>query len=129
MSEEHDEPTGADAARPGGASRLRVVQGPVPSATEREQRPPVRLRREFKGLTVADLHREELARRLPGQVRSALHHIEQGDLRAAEQAVPGRFAEILEGPGCRRRGRWGWFVGLGLAAVATAAALVRWLLC
>lgn len=64
---------------------------------------PVRLRREFKGLTVADLWRNEIHERLPGQVRSALHHLQRGDLQAAEAALPGEFAAVLPGPGRRRR--------------------------
>lgn len=86
-----------DAAPRDPRARLRAVDGPVhgrPPAA-----PPVRLLREFKGLTVADLLREELADRLPGQVRSALSAMEQGDWRAAEQAMPGAFAPVLPGPG------------------------------
>ncbi len=86
----------------GGSSRapLRAVDGPL-GPTE----PPraTRLRREFKGLTVADLHCAELVERLPGRVRSALRHLERGDLAAAERVLPGEFAPVLPGPGHRRR--------------------------
>jgi hypothetical protein len=77
----------------------------------------VPLRREYKGLTVADLWREDLVARLPGQVRSALRHIQNGDFAAADRALPGDFAPVLPGPGMRRAERqrrklW-WVVGLG----------------
>lgn len=119
------EPTGdADAKGP---SHLRVVLGPVAAADVLEQVPPVRLRREFKGLTVADLHRDEVANRLPGQVRSALNHIERGDLDAAERALPGQFAKVLAGPGYRRRYRWPEFAIVAVLAVLTGSAIASWL--
>src|SRR5689334_5651250 len=82
-----------------------------------EPPPAVRLVREFKGLTVADLLRDELAARLPGQVRSALRHVERGDFEAAERALPGEFAPVLRGPGHFRRERRLWFAIVGLAVV------------
>lgn len=88
----------------------------------------MRLRREFKGLTVADLHRDEVADRLPGQVRSALQHLENGDLAAAEHSLPGEFGRVLEGPGSRRRARHGWFVLVGVLAIATGVFVANWLL-
>lgn len=90
--------------------------------------PEIRVRREFKGLTVADLHREEIARRLPGQVRSALQHLENGDEKAAEQAMPGHFAKVLAGPGHKRRHRARSFLIVGLVAVATGCAFASWLM-
>jgi hypothetical protein len=104
-------------------ARLRAVQGPLGSS---EPRPAVRLRREFKGLTVADLLRDEILERLPGQVRSALHHIERGDHAAAERALPGEFTRVLPGPWQRRRGRQSLAVVLALAALLAAAAAVLW---
>lgn len=89
--------------------------------------PEIRVRREFKGLTVADLHREEIASRLPGQVRSALHHLEDGNVPAAEQAMPGQFANVLAGPGHRRRHRWRVLLIVGIVAVATGSAIASWL--
>ena len=86
-----------DATARDARSRLRAVDGPVTGRPPAA--PPVRLLREFKGLTVADLLRDELADRLPGQVRSALSAMEQGDWRTAEQAMPGAFAPVLPGPG------------------------------
>ena len=92
-----------------------------------EPPPAVRLVREFKGLTVADLLRDELAARLPGQVRSALRHIERADFAAAERALPGEFAPVLRGPGHFRRERRLWFAFVGLAAVLTAMVIAAWL--
>jgi hypothetical protein len=89
---EREDGDGAD--RGGTKPRLRAVDGPVHGSVPP---PAVRLVREFKGLTVADLLRDELVERLPGQVRSALHHAERGDWRAAEQALPGEFAPLLVG--------------------------------
>jgi hypothetical protein len=84
--------------------------------------PPVRLVREFKGPTVADLLRDEFAAQLPGQAWSALRRIEVGDFAAAE-AVPGGFAPILTGPGGRARRRR-WRVAAAIAVLATVAAAV-----
>ncbi|MFT7534694.1 MAG: hypothetical protein ACI85K_000643 [Hyphomicrobiaceae bacterium] len=108
-------------------SQLRVVSGPVDTTDAPAPAPAVRLRREFKGLTVADLHRDEIASRLPGQVRSALNHIERGDLDAAERALPGQFAKVLAGPGYRRRYRWRAFAILGVLAVLAGSAIASWL--
>lgn len=76
---------------------------------------------------MADLHREEIVSRLPGQVRSALNHIERGDLDAAERALPGQFATVLAGPGYRRRYRFRAFGILAVLAVAIGSALATWL--
>jgi len=114
----------ADAMAP---MHLRVVSGPVMRAEESEQAPPVRLRREFKGLTVADLYREEVASHLPGQVRSALNDIEHGDLHAAECALPGEFVNVLAGPGYHRRNRWRDFAVVTVIAVLTGSVIASWL--
>lgn len=108
-------------------SPLRAVSRLVDSTEALEPAPTVRLRREFKGLTVADLHNGEIAACLPGQVRSALNHIERGELDAAERALPGQFANVLAGPGHRRRQRRRFrAVSAGLA-VLVAAAVASWL--
>jgi hypothetical protein len=64
--------------------------------------------------------------RLPGQVRSALRHIERGDFAAAERALPGEWAPVLPGPGRRRR-RWLLPVAVLAAAVAGGLVLLRFL--
>ena len=104
---------------------LRAVPGAATIAGEPP--PPVKLRREFKGLTVADLMRDEIVRRLPGQVCSALEHVENGDWEAAERALPGHFATVLAGPGHRRPRRRAWLAIVAVAAVAVAVVVVRWL--
>lgn len=84
----------------------------------------VRLRREFKGLTVRDLLADQgLDEALPGRVQSALEHIRRGDFASAERELPGAFGVVLEGPGRKlRRRRFAlWIVVCALAvAVATA---------
>ena len=109
---------GTGAERP----RLRCVDGPVTGA---EPPPHVHLRREFKGLTVADLLRPEIVDRLPGQVRSVIHHLQRGDLQAAEQAMPGEFAPVLQGPGHGRASQR--LLGRSLfVGVVLAIALAWW---
>jgi hypothetical protein len=125
---EQDDPQQPGEAGTETRARLRVVQGPMPSDGGDEAPPPVRLRREFKGLTVADLHREEVAGRLPGQVRSALQHLENGDVAAAEHAMPGEFGRVLAGPGHRRRTRYGWLLLVGIVAIATGVVVANCLL-
>jgi hypothetical protein len=113
----------ADADRPGAPPRLCRVDGPVDAAATR---PAVRLRREFKGLTVADLARDEIVDRLPGRVRSALHRIECGDLAGADAALPGEFAPIVAGPGSVRPAalrHWRWVL---VVAVAVLTAALAW---
>lgn len=102
---------------------LQRVSGPLGRA---EPPPDVHLHREFKGLTVADLLRHEVVDRLPGQVRSALHHLQRGDLQAAERAMPGEFAPILPGPGHRRAERLAMVFWLSILAVVTAAVAAAW---
>src|SRR5262245_19313176 len=78
---------------------LRPGSGPG-SGPGRGEPHHVRLRREYKGLTVRDLVTDlSLAQQLPGKVRSALAHVERGDYAAAEAALPGHFAAVLPGPG------------------------------
>jgi hypothetical protein len=92
-----------------------------------EPPPPVHLWREFKGPTVADLLRDEFVARLPGRARAALRHVERGDWRAAERALPGEFAPVLPGPR-RARGARRLVVALvAVAAVAAAIALAAWI--
>ena len=96
-------------------SRLRRVDGPLDGSVAR---PSVRLVREWKGLTVADLLRDEILQRLPGQARAVQRHIERGDYAAAERELPGDVARLLPWPGRERaRGR------LLVALVALAAVL------
>ena len=118
------EPDAEHHAGAGAVHELRAVAGPV----DGDAPPPaVRLVREWKGPTVADLMRDELAARLPGTVRSALRHIERGDLAAAERELPGDFAPVLRGPGHRRRERRLWFAICALAAVLTAMGIAAWI--
>lgn len=114
-----------DAAARDARARLRAVDGPVngrPPAA-----PPVRLVREFKGLTVADLLRDELADRLPGQVRSALSAMEQGDWRTAERTLPGAFAPVLPGPGHAARSPRPRVLLLALIGALVGVAFAVWL--
>lgn len=90
--------------------------------------PEVRLHREFKGLTVADLMRLEIAERLPGQVQRALRQIQSGAFAAADESLPGAFPPIYAGPGSTRARRRGpWLVALVLSAAAAATAVWWWL--
>lgn len=102
---------------------LRAVVGPLGPV---EPPPPTKLRREFKGLTVADLCCAELVEQLPGRVRSALRHLERGDLAAAERVLPGEFAPVLPGPGHRRRRASRRVVVVLLLAAIAATAAVTW---
>lgn len=85
-----------------------------------EPEPAVRLCREWKGLTVADLLRDEIVERLPGRVHDALQHLRRGDLAAADRALPDAMAPVLAGPGTRRARR-GLTVVVALVAVVFAA--------
>lgn len=107
-----------------GRPLLQPVVGPVEG---KEPPPPITLHREFKGLTVADLLQPDVAERLPGRARSALQHLQRGDLAAAEAALPGQWAPVLAGPGHRRNHRrlLGWLVAAAVASAALAAA--QWL--
>lgn len=119
-----------DSARPDAAAgpHLRVVDGPVARPDAADGPPPVRLRREFKGLTVACLQREEVSRQLPGQARSALACIERGDLAGAEQALPGQLAEVIAGPWRDERSARARRLAVSLAAAAVGAAVAAWML-
>ncbi len=108
-------------------SPLRAVSRSADSTEAVEPAPTVRLRREFKGLTVAELHNGEIATYLPGQVRSALNHIERGELDAAERALPGQFANVLAGPGHRRRNHQRFRAALAGLAVVAATVVASWL--
>lgn len=108
-------------------SRLRAVSGLVDSAEVLEPAPTVRLRREFKGLTVADLHKGEIAACLPGHVTSALNHIERGELDAAERALPGQIATVLAGPGHRRSRHRRFVAFFASLAVLAGAVVASWL--
>lgn len=88
----------------------------------------VQLRREFKGLTVRDLVADlGLDEQLPGRVQSALEHIRRGDYRAADEALPGAFGQVLAGPGHRaartRRRIAFWIVVSALAAAMATATM------
>ncbi len=112
----------AEPSSPSASSRPRLVRVSGPSGGS-EPPPEVRLRREFKGPTVADLTRGEVAEQLPGQVRRAVHHIQRGDFAAAERALPGHFAPVFAGPGHRRQPRRFLLVALTALAVLAAVAL------
>lgn len=109
--------------RPASKVTLRRVEGPLAPAVGS---PPVQLLREYKGLTVADLARDEIVDRLPGQVRTALHHIRNGDFEAAERALPGDFAPVLQGPGFERRTSRRFLLWLLVTAALLAATLASW---
>lgn len=121
-----DDPVGDSAEVPGPAQGLRLRS--LPGGGRAPSDPfEVRLRREFKGLTVSELVTDlSLSERLPGQVRSALERIEEGDLAAADQLLPGRFGSVLAGPGHRRVGRlhMRWLL-LSLAVLAAVVAVAR----
>ena len=124
---EPDEPDQPHASGATTGPRMRAVQGPLGGGGEPP--PEVRLRREFKGLTVADLGRDEILARLPGQVRSALRHIERGELDAAERALPGHFAKEVPGPlPARPRRRLAALI-VSVLAVLTAALVTALLGC
>ena len=102
--------------------RLSRVDGPLPPA---EPPPPVRLCREWKGPTVADLLRDEFVEKLPGRVRSALQQIERGDFAAADEVPPAGFTKVLAGPGHLRRGQRRRLV-LVLLLAAVTSAIAAW---
>lgn len=118
-----DDPASAEPGS-GGRARLRPVVGPV---LGQEPPPAVRLLREWKGPTVADLLSDELAQRLPGQMWSVLQQLERGDLAGAERRLPGQFAPLLPGPGHHRAERRWLVATVVLAAAAVATALAAWL--
>ena len=122
MTRDDHEPTVDGPSR--GGTRLRAVAGPLDAP---EPRPAVRLVREFKGPTVADLVRDEYADRLPGRVRTAQHHLERGELASAERALPGSFVPVLEGPGHARARLRRTLVAAVLALAFAATALAAWL--
>lgn len=120
---DHDEATPPQDGTAAGR-RLRAVRGPVVGQVSP---PAVRLWREFKGATVADLLRSEFVDRLPGQVRSALQHLERGDPGAAERALPGGFPPVLPGPGVARGRQRAVVAALAIVVVIAATALALWM--
>lgn len=109
--------------RPELAERPRLRRLPGGGAHGTDPTPPVRLHREFKGLTVADLVRIELVEQLPGTVHKAMRELQRGDVAAAEATLPGAFAPLLDGPGRARR-RWRRIrLGLLLLVAALLAGL------
>lgn len=88
-------------AGPAHRPRLRALPGGGAGRTD-PALASVRMVREWRGLTVADLLRPDVAGRLPGQVRSALAELERGDLAAADRKLPEACAPLLPGPGHRR---------------------------
>lgn len=114
--------------RTGPRFSLRRVDGPIDGANAPAgQGFEVRLHREFKGLTVADLMRSEIAERLPGQVQRALRQIQNGAFAAADEALPGAFPPIFAGPGSARAGRRGpWLLVTALLVGAAAVAAAWW---
>jgi hypothetical protein len=121
VNERGEERAGETSGR--GGAGLRPVRNAMGSA---EPPPPVRLVREWKGPTVADLLRDEFAARLPGEVRSALRHLEAGELAAAEASLPGEFGAILPGPAAHRRRRSTRALLCALGVAVLLAALVAW---
>lgn len=92
-----------------------------------EPAPAVRLCREWKGLTAADLLRDEVVERLPGRVLGALQHLRRGDLAAADRALPDVAPPLLAGPGSERRasGLVAFLVVVLCAVAALVAAMFR----
>jgi hypothetical protein len=125
-----DDDEAARSPAAGSGRRLCAVRGPLAAP---EPPPPVRLVREWKGPTVADLLCDDVAERLPGRVQSAVAAIERGDLAAAERALPGEFPPVLVGPGHARAARRRIAHAVACAALATlalvlaASAAVAWL--
>jgi hypothetical protein len=123
-------PESADRGNDGGNGPTRPLLTRVDGPLAGQPNPPtVTLHREFKGLTVADLLRSEIVDRLPGQVRSALQHLQRGDFAAAERALPGEFAPVLPGPGHRRaerRAAWLWLAAFVAVVAMTIAGALAW---
>jgi hypothetical protein len=117
-----------DGQQPPAGASLQPVE--AAASPEDPGLPQVRLRREYKGLTVRDLLADDgLDRQLPGRVLTALRHLERGDLAAADDVLPGRFGALLPGPGpwARRRRRL-WVLLITVAALAAAGATATILL-
>ena len=117
-----------DGDTPAGGRSLHPVE--TQAGPDGAELPLVRLRREYKGLTVRDLLADQgLDDQLPGRVRSALAHLERGDLAAADRDLPGRFGAVLRGPGlwASRRRRL-LVLAITVAALAAAGATATILL-
>ncbi len=118
---------GGDSRRPDGGGgdrpRLRAVAGPL---SEVPAPPPVRLVREYKGLTVADMMRDEIVDRLPSQARRMLHCVQRGDYEGAERALPGEFAAVLQGPRGARAAGWRFWLWLLFTVALVAMTLITW---
>jgi hypothetical protein len=96
-------PTAGAQAPPSKHRSLLRVEG---SGTAKPSFREVELRREFKGPRVQDLLRPGgISELLPGRAVHALAATLRGDLRAAEELLPGTFARVLPGPWQRARGR------------------------
>lgn len=121
-----DNDSDSEGGRDHGTGPARPQFRVVPHAPDAAPRPgigPVHLLREYKGLTVADLLRDEIVDHLPGQVRTALHHIQRGDFAAADRALPGDFPPVLQGPRRGTPSRLPLLSWLLLTAVFAAVAL------
>ncbi len=118
-----DPPSGTGADDERRPTTLRRVEGPIEVVGGP---PPISLLREYKGLTVADLLRADIVDRLPGQVRTAMHHLPRGALAAAERSLPGEFAPLLPGPGAARRTPSRFVIWVLVTAVLLAATLASY---
>ncbi|MEQ1631370.1 MAG: hypothetical protein ABL997_03290 [Planctomycetota bacterium] len=112
-----------DDGQGGAGTRVPLPWGDPTTKAAAERALEVRLRREWKGVTVRDLIADlGLDEQLPGRVQTALDHIRRGDLAAAERALPGHFGALLQGPGHRSHfGRRAWVWGIVVTALAAAA--------
>jgi hypothetical protein len=123
MRSEGDQPGGSEGH--GGSSpqaRPRPLQALHGGGAADDRPPPtIRLVREYKGPTVADLMRDDaLVAALPGRVRSVLQQLERGDFGGADSALDAASGRILSGPFAPRR--WRRRLLLAMLAVAAAAA-------
>jgi hypothetical protein len=124
MRSEGDQPGSSEGHGSGSQQeRPRPLQA-LPGGGAVDDRPPpmIRLVREYKGPTVADLMRDDaLVAALPGRVRSVLQQLEHGDLAGADAAIDATRGRILSGPFAPRRWRRRWLLAMLGAAVVAAA--------
>lgn len=109
---------------------LQLVRGPLDGPPP-ETSTNVRLRREFKGAVAAAGELASLARRLPGQRRSAAivdAHAPAGASTGARADARGTAGRILPGPRRHRSPRWFAFVVATALAVLTAYGVCRLLI-